>query len=530
MFSAIARGRHSAAWRVSLWGTLWWACGTLIVFVFLHHSVAEDTQGRTDVWLTGEIKTLSDLAQHTPRDAHYADTLRDYEESASREIPSLGYNPETDVDDDAVATGQNDSVFFLETFPNGSPEVWIGPGDGAGYLNHIHRHGSSLAKPFNIRLSRRDTPFRVSGAVLPSGERVYLGMSQRGLYAMLDALLQRFLLLWLVNVLLGFGIIFFVTRRMLQHVQSITLAASRIGESDLAERVPVSRGNDEVTELASTLNRMLDRIQRSVEQVQTVTGALAHDLRSPLTAIRARLEMSLVQEGDGEAVESAIEEIDRLTEMLTQSLDVAEAKAGALRMQRTPVDLECMLHSMAELYRPSMLDKQLGLQVSSEGPVQVWADEALLHRVLANLFENEIKHLAPGSRTCLCLRLEKGCGVLYLGDNGRGFPPDLVEHVFDRGAKGLDSRGHGLGLAFVHAVVTAHGGSVQASNREEGGARLRIELPLWDDQPVTATAKAHPGTCIQNCLCDHMAAAPEVEESSATPTAEDSQSRELTRL
>ncbi len=123
-------------------------------------------------------------------------------------------------------------------------------------------------------------------------------------------------------------------------------AASRIGHSELNARVPTSKRNDEVGQLARTLNRMLDRIENSMHQLHTITDSLAHDLRSPLTAIRGKLEMSLSAATDAEQAEpivSAIDELDRLTEFLNASLDVAEARADALRLTRSEINLDELL-------------------------------------------------------------------------------------------------------------------------------------------------------------------------------------------
>ena len=109
----------------------------------------------------------------------------------------------------------------------------------------------------------------------------------------LNNLRLRFLCLWLLIVLFGSAIVFFVTRRMLGHVREITEAASRIGQSDLSSRVPTGKRNDEVGHLALTLNHMLDRIEISMHQLHTITESLAHDIRSPLTAIRGKLEIVL---------------------------------------------------------------------------------------------------------------------------------------------------------------------------------------------------------------------------------------------
>jgi signal transduction histidine kinase len=114
----------------------------------------------------------------------------------------------------------------------------------------------------------------------------------------------------------------------------------------------------------------------------------------------------------------------------------------------------------------------------------VLADPALLHRVVANLLDNELKHLPASCTVWLSLQSADDLGILTVEDNGPGFDVEVSRHLFEQRVKGRESRGHGLGLAFVEAVVRVHGGSVTASNRAEGGARLTISLPLW---------KAHQG-------------------------------------
>ena len=122
---------------------------------------------------------------------------------------------------------------------------------------------------------------------------MYLGLSERDQRRVILNMRMRFFVLWLSIVLLGFAIVFFTSRRTLSHVRNITEAASHIGESDLKLRVPTSSRNDEISQLGDTLNHMLDRIENSVNQLHTITDSLAHDLRSPLTAIRGKLETSL---------------------------------------------------------------------------------------------------------------------------------------------------------------------------------------------------------------------------------------------
>lgn len=462
---------RSAAWRISLWAMLAFTCGTMIVFVFIDRFVANDIQRRSDAWLSGEVEVLGDVAERTPDNALYNRVVGEVAELASREVP----NKVVAQDD------ENDSVFFLQTSKDGAVKLWVGAGDGRAHLEAIRARTFTLDRPSSIRVQGIPIPFRVAVTVMKDGGRVYLGLSERDEQRVLRNLRIRFSLLWLSLVLLGFSIVFFTTRRMLSHVRGITEAASRIGQLDLKTRVPTTRRNDEISQLAITLNRMLDRIESTVFQLHTITDSLAHDLRSPLTAIRGKLESAIAGVRDEQQLETivaAIDEVDRLTDFLNKSLDVAEAKADALRLIRKPIDLEELLHSMIALYEPSMSEKSLRLRLDSHGPVRISGDESLIHRMIANLFDNELKHLAPHCNITIQLTQLESDARLVLFDNGSGFDPEVKTRIFTERVKGKDSTGHGLGLAFVGAVVRAHSGTITANNAEGGGARLTITLPL----------------------------------------------------
>jgi signal transduction histidine kinase len=462
---------RSAAWRISMWATLAFACGTMVVFIFLHQFVAGDIQRRTDAWLAGEAVTLSDVAARTPKGWLNRRVVGEVAELAMREVPhKRGAN-----------AGLNDSVFFLQTAADGSVALWVGAGDVNAHVGAVKKSGIVPDTPTSLRIAGFDNPFRVVCVRVDNGSRIYLGVSERDQLRILRELRLRFVLLWLLIVLIGSAIVFYSTRRVLRHIQEITDAASRIGEADLSSRVPTTRRNDEVSQLAITLNRMLDRIERSVHQLHTITGSLAHDLRSPLTAVRAKLEMSLTagaREEESESVVSAIEDMDRLTEFLDKSLDVAEAKANALRLNRVSIDLDDLLRVMIDLYEPSMSEKGLRVKLCSAGCLEVSADAALLHRMIANLFDNELKHLPASCTVAISLGSSEDSAVLVVEDDGPGFESEVLSQVFERRVKGRNSTGHGLGLAFVEAVVRVHGGTIEASNRYEGGARLNITLPL----------------------------------------------------
>ena len=461
---------RSAAWRISLWATLAFACGTMVVFAFLHRFVASDIRQRTDAWLAGEVEVLGDVAEHTPKDALYDRVVSEVAELASNEVPnrlrSEGHS--------------NDLVFFLQTDAQGALTLWVGAGRGEAYLDAIHRRPFKPDEPQDLPVAGSDVPYRVVALHIDDGSIIYLGLSEHDELRVLRNLRFRFFTWWLLLVMLGFVIVFYTTRRMLSHVREITEAASRIGHTELDKRVPVSARNDEVAHLARTLNHMLDRIENSVRQLHTMTDALAHDLRSPLTAIRGKLEMSLSAAAHGEQAEpivAAIDELDRLTEFLNTSLDVAEGKADALRLSKSELDLEELLRGMADLYEPSMHEKNLRVTLTTRRPVRMLADAALMHRMISNLFDNELKHLPAGCTVEFVLETAEGQAKLTVQDDGPGFSQEILPHLFERRVKGKQSSGHGLGLAFVDAVVRAHGGNVAASNRKDGGACLELVMP-----------------------------------------------------
>jgi signal transduction histidine kinase len=484
MFSKTAKPiMRSAAWRISMWATLAFACGTMVVFIFLHQFVAGDIQRRTDAWLAGEAGVLSDVAARTPKGVLYRRVVGEVAELASREVPHKR----------ADNGGLNDSVFFLQTGGDGSVGLWVGAGDVNAHVAAVRNSKIVPDTPTSLAITGFDAPFRVVCVGMNNGSQIYLGLSERDQLRVLGKLRLRFVLLWLLIVLIGSAIVFYSTRRVLRHIQTITESASRIGEADLSSRVPTMGRNDEVSQLAITLNRMLDRIERSVHQLNTITGSLAHDLRSPLTAVRAKLEMSLTAGArDEESIVSAIEDMDRLTEFLDKSLDVAEAKANALRLNRVAVDLDDLLRVMIDLYEPSMSEKGLRVNLCSAGWLKVSADAALLHRMIANLFDNELKHLRASCTVTISLSAAEDSAMLVVEDDGPGFESEVLSQIFERRVKGRNSTGHGLGLAFVEAVVRVHGGTISASNGSESGARLTITLPLAvDSMSPLSPALAH---------------------------------------
>jgi signal transduction histidine kinase len=472
MFSDMPENlRSTAAWRISIWTTLAFAIGTAGVFIIVYCLVAQGMRERSDTWLSGEADVLAQVSANTPSDHLYKRIVKEVAELATQEVP-----------DQRNARGERlNSVFFLGTDPNnGDVPLWVGPGSKDAFVMAIQRAKMAPGPPTSITVEGYRQTFRVVEKA-QDGRTVYLGLSDHGARHVLHTLARRLLGLWCGMFLLGFVISYWSARRTLHRVERITETVARIGTQDLNERLPEPVNSDEISRLAKTFNHMLERLQASVNQLRTVTGGIAHDLKSPVTLIRGTLESALCNEGNDkwrDSVGEAVEDLDRLLQLLNTTLDLAEAEAGALHIDRGPVDFSNIVRQLVDVYQPAMAEHHHEMMTELEEHVVVNADVNLLNRVVSNLLENELTHLPAGCHVTIRLRSQKGSAELVIEDDGPGFPPDIGSQVFNRFVKGKHSPGHGLGLAFVDAVAQAHGGATRVSDRPGGGAVITLSLPV----------------------------------------------------
>ncbi len=442
-----------------------------MAFSIVYFLVAQGIRERGDTWLSGEAEVLAQVSADTPRDHLYKRIVGEVAELATQEVP----------DERDARGGRLNSVFFLAIDPNNSEApLWVGPSSKDAFVRAIQQAKLVPGTPQSIAVEGWRQAFRVVGQV-HDGRSVYLGLSDRGAQHILHRLARRFLMVWGGMFLLGFVISYWSARRTLLRVERITEAVARIGTEELEERLPEPVNSDEISRLAKTFNHMLDRLQSSVNQLRTVTGSVAHDLKSPVTLIRGTLESALCDDGNEkwrDSVGEAIEGLDRLLQLLNTTLDLAEAEAGALHLDRGPVDFSEVVRQLVDIYQPALAERHHEVTIDLEEHAVVDADLPLLNRVVSNLLENELTHLPVGCRVSIRLHLHQGSAELVIEDNGPGFPPEIGGRAFERFVKGKHSPGHGLGLAFVDAVVQAHGGAARISDRAGGGAVITLSLPV----------------------------------------------------
>ncbi|MEU8464304.1 HAMP domain-containing sensor histidine kinase [Streptomyces sp. NPDC029003] len=268
-----------------------------------------------------------------------------------------------------------------------------------------------------------------------------------------------------------------VTGHALRPVTAIRTELAAVTASELDRRVPDPGGADEIARLARTVNDTLDRLERSDARQRQFTADASHELRNPLAAVRARLEIALAREHpDRESVAAALADTERLQRIAADLLLLARLDGGPAPRPAEPVDLALL--TAEDAARRSA--PRVPLRLAARAPVPAYGDPARLERALANLVDNALRH----ARTGVLVRAaaEDGWAVLEVTDDGPGIPEADRDRVFERfvrldADRGRASGGTGLGLAIAREIARAHGGDVRALPAPGGGARLRLRIP-----------------------------------------------------
>lgn len=264
----------------------------------------------------------------------------------------------------------------------------------------------------------------------------------------------------------------------LRRIEEINRTTRSIMDGDLSKRMPTRGGDDEMDQLAANLNAMLERIQVLMESLKRVSDDIAHDLRTPLSRLRHRLEAARVKAGsDGEPViEQSISELDAILETFSALLRISQIEAGARRAAFSDVTLGQIVSTVSDAYAPVAEDRSQRLEAVIDRTLSIRGDRDLLTQMVANLIENSIHHCPAGIGISVTLRQEAGTPVLCVADSGPGIPASEREKVFRRFYRLEASRttpGSGLGLALVKAVADLHGAPVELSDNQPG---LRVTV------------------------------------------------------
>ena len=462
---ALAKAGRMLALRLTLWYAAIFALSSIVAFALAYGLVATFVAQRTDDELSEDLRDLAVLFEQQGL------------EGVVREI--------------ALDTQGNDAerVYF---------RVWSGDGrllattDAAAWSelpSEAPRSVPAMARNLEPRFDRFDRAsegdsVRTAIGRIAADVVLETGRSLADDEAFLDQMLRGFALALAGVLVFGGPIGWLIARRALRGVEAVTRAAAEIADDGaLDRRVPVGARGDELDRLARIFNTMLDRIQSLVFGMRDMADNLAHDLRGPLARMRAGTEVSLAGAVASPAHEAlaadTIEECDHLLEMLNTTLDIAEADAGAAKLDSGRVDLAEVVRAAAELFQPVAEDSRVDLAI--DAPTHCWivGDRQRLQRVVANLVDNALKYTPPGGRVRAALQHHGKQVRLTVEDTGVGIAHEELQHVFQRFYRGDHSRsqrGFGLGLSLARSFVRAHGGEITVSSTPGGGSTFTVEL------------------------------------------------------
>lgn len=347
---------------------------------------------------------------------------------------------------------------------------------------------------YELMLQRAGTVSRarVQRYDLPNGYHLLIGRDVR-LRAQLRGLLTDALLWAMLMALLMATVGALIIRNLIRRtLANISHTAAAIAAGDFAQRVRLSGRGDEFDQLAEVINDMLDRIGRLMDGVRQVSNAIAHDLRTPITRARTRLEDAALHAGSADDLRAAIErataDLDGIVGVFQALLRIAQIESGSRRSAFAPVDVVPLLAEVADLYEAVAEERSITLRLNAPARAMVYGDRALIQQAIANLVDNALKFSPEGGS----VEIDATGGapvVVAIGDHGPGIPEadrDKATDRFYRGEAARHTPGSGLGLSLVLAVAQLHGGSLRLEDNHPG-LRAVLALPHSEDAAADGT-------------------------------------------
>ncbi|MGI8962513.1 MAG: ATP-binding protein [Bryobacteraceae bacterium] len=311
-------------------------------------------------------------------------------------------------------------------------------------------------------------------------------------------LLRRFrqiLSIFLPIVLLVCALVsWYSAGKALRALQSVEKAAQDITGSNLGLQIRKRGADDELDRLIDSFNAMSGRLKASFEQIRRFSTDVSHELRTPLTAIQGQLEVALFtatrKEQLQEAIENALQDVERLSNLVRALLLLSQSETGQIPMNRSVTDLSELVRDLVDQFQIPAEAHNVKLTCLERGPVQCDADRTQIERVVTNLLSNAIKYTPAGGWVRAGAEAAGSTVKLVVEDSGVGIPKDHLPHIFDRFYRVPDpnpEKGLGLGLSFVAAIVKAHGGDIQVETDVGKGSRFEITFPTGAVRASTET-------------------------------------------
>jgi len=389
---------------------------------------------------------------------------------------------------EAQAAGEK-KIFFRFLYPTGiafsssNMTSWRDIGVKRSVLNRLLEDDQPVFD--TIKAPDRRHQIRVLYALVSPSVILQIGQSMENYTRFIEVFRKIFIstmaILFFVAAVVGW----FLARRALAGVETVTQTARQISSGSLEERVPVNKREDEIDRLAITFNQMLDRIQTLVTEIKEMSDNIAHDLKSPITRIRGISEITLTTGASLNEYEkmaaSTIEECDRLLDMINTMLVISKTEAGVSRLEKTEIDIGSVMRNACELFQSAAEDEGLTLVCHADENFKVYGDMRLIQRMIANVLDNAIKYTPSDGRVDVSIHAGRNQSVeIAVTDTGIGISEEDLAHIFERFYRCDPSRsqaGTGLGLSFARTVARAHGGDIAVTSSPDRGSTFSVILP-----------------------------------------------------
>ncbi|HIJ56458.1 MAG TPA: HAMP domain-containing histidine kinase [Deltaproteobacteria bacterium] len=329
-----------------------------------------------------------------------------------------------------------------------------------------------------------DFDLMIASDRLKDGRWLQMGRSSEIRQKTLERFGEVFSIIMIPLILTGFAGGAYLANRTFRPIRHIIQTVQSIETGDMDARVPRAHTGDELDELARLFNEMLDRIHTLIDGMKGSLDNVAHDLRTPMTRLRNISETALRANVDGklcrEALADCIEESDRVLNMLATLMDISEAETGVLKLDQDLVHIPHMLDRIVDMYQYVAEEKGVEIKTNFSEEIHAAIDQNRMSQAVANLLDNAIKYTAKGGRIALEIYESSGACIIKVNDTGIGISPKDLPKIWDRlyrGDRSRSSKGLGLGLSLVKAVVEAHHGKVEVVSSPGNGSTFIISLP-----------------------------------------------------
>ncbi|MCP5535806.1 MAG: HAMP domain-containing histidine kinase [Akkermansiaceae bacterium] len=376
-----------------------------------------------------------------------------------------------------------DIIFARVTGPNHNYVKSLAPGGDPIYPHALNDLDSRM-EGYGIELGN-DTWVVVSIPVDDSGTILQAGKNTRSSSATLGRLRRIFTLAFIPAIVVAATGGAFLTYRRLAPIRTlIAVMQDIIRSGDMNRRVdPVGRGN-ELNALIKLFNKLLKKNTSLVSSMRHSLDSIAHDFRTPLSRINIIVQEALDNEPDPEALRDAladcIEESERMNHLLNSLMDVAEAESGVLQLDLAPCSVSDLIDSVVDLYEFVAEDKGIQLTVETPEEIRLLVDQTRIKQALANLVDNAIKFSPPNTTVRIASASENNICKITVQDEGQGISKNDLSRIWERlyrAERSRSTRGIGIGLSLVKAIVEAHGGDVSVSSQPDHGSLFTMQLP-----------------------------------------------------